>query len=222
RPAFAAAWEVDQFDWPKTCDELLAKSGQEFQLAAARFKAATAEGLRVLAVTSLMRREGRSTVAMSLARAAANEGVRVALVDADLDHPQLGLSVGFEATSGWSEAVTDNLPLGETAVSSVSDRLTLFPLVSGQSRRPLALNSPSVTELIDELTRCFELVIIDMGPLTGPAERGFEGGLRCPLDAAILVRDVRLTSHDQAVHAARQLRHAGVGAVGIVENFVLH
>ena len=49
RPAFAAAWEVDQFDWPKSCDELLDKAGQEFQLAAARFKAATAALVKALA-----------------------------------------------------------------------------------------------------------------------------------------------------------------------------
>ncbi len=73
-PSFAPAWEVDAFRWPSLCQELdqqtqgrLTQSGEELCLA-------TREGLRVVAVTSSQREEGRSTLALSLARSAARAG----------------------------------------------------------------------------------------------------------------------------------------------------
>lgn len=219
RPVFVAAWEVDAFQWPSGCNELLESCHDEFHLAAARFRTATIEGLRVLAVTSLLRREGRSTVAMALARAAAMEGIRVALLDADLDHPNLGSALGFQASVGWPDVLRENIPLSEAAVNSLADRLTLFPLANPPRRWPMALNTPEVSRLLRDLGQTFELVIVDLGPLAGPASRGFEVGDSCPIDAALLVQDVRITTSDQARISAYGLRQAGIGAVGIIENF---
>ena len=52
-------------------------------------RALEADLAEILAVTSENASQGRSTVSLCLARSAAKSGLRVALVDADLHHPDL-------------------------------------------------------------------------------------------------------------------------------------
>jgi hypothetical protein len=66
----------------------------------------------------------------------------------------------------------------------------------------------------------FELVIIDLGPL-GPGEGiAFPPGEKCPLDATIVVRDLRFASTSESQDVGERLYEAGVEAVGVAENFV--
>ena len=67
----------------------------------------------------------------------------------------------------------------------------------------------------------FDLVIVDLGPI-GPGERiAFPPGEACPLDATIVVRDLRFASVTESHEVGERLYDAGVEAVGIAENFVI-
>ena len=71
-------------------------------------------------ITGARRGEGRTTLALCLARCAAQAGVSTALVDADLKNPQLGSRLGMETPCGWLQVVAGKAPLSEAAVSSLS------------------------------------------------------------------------------------------------------
>jgi hypothetical protein len=58
-----------------------------------------------------------------------------------------------------------------------------------------------------------------MGPVGSSERRMFEAGVRCPVDAAIVVRDLRVTGEESEYAIGARLRAAGVKSVGIVENF---
>ena len=57
---------------------------------------------RAVLVTSALPGEGKSTLTLSLARAAAAEGLRVMVVDADLRRPTLHELVGLKPGAAWS------------------------------------------------------------------------------------------------------------------------
>jgi hypothetical protein len=63
-------------------------------------------------------------------------------------------------------------------------------------------------------------VIVDLGPLSPGSEPLFPAGESCPLDAAVVVRDLRYASLAETKAIGQRLHAAGLEAVGIAENFV--
>lgn len=213
-------WEVDRFHWPRTCQKLLAEEGGYLRQAGQKLVAAVRDGLRILAITGSRRGEGRSTLALCLARVAAGAGLNVVLMDGDFARPQLASKLGLEVAYGWQEAALGAIPLSEAAIKSLDDGLTLMPLKSGPRTRSLSLADPRVTATLRAAAATFDLVVLDLGPV-GPGEQlVFPPGEVCPLDAAIVVRDTRLTEPAESEAVGRMLQAAGIEAVGIAENFV--
>jgi hypothetical protein len=108
-------------------------------------------------------------------------------------------------------------PLSEAAIVSVEDKFAFFPWTSSSGVK--SLNDPRATRVLREIAKAYSLVILDLGPVPGRETRLFEDGDNCPVDAAILVRDLRWTSALEAQRVAAQLTAAGVASVGIAENF---
>jgi Mrp family chromosome partitioning ATPase len=220
RPA-APLWEVDRFHWPKTCEKLFADDQGYLAQAGSKLSAAVQDGLRVLAITGTRRSEGRTTLALCLARAAAQAGIQVAVMDADFARPQLASKIALEVAYGWQDAAIGRIPLSEAAIKSLQDGVTALPLESALVTRGLSLADPRVTATIRAAAATFELLILDLGPL-GPGEHlAFPPGEACPLDAAIVVRDLRFATATESGGLCEMLQDAGVEAVGIAENFVI-
>lgn len=217
---FAAVWEVDQFAWTEVAESLTQQAEEAIQDAGVHLRAACREGLRVLTITSSGRGEGRTTVSICLARAVAASGIRVAILDADLDNPDLAAQLGLDVTCGWDEVVLGRLPLDEVAVHSIRDRITVIPLLRSPGIKEFELNDRRVTELIRMAAEQFDLLLIDMGPLGTADRRMFESGENCPSDAAIIVHDLGAKPAEPAPTIGARLRAAGFKSVGIVENFV--
>jgi Mrp family chromosome partitioning ATPase len=214
-------WEVDRFHWPRTCEKLLADSDGYLATAGEKLLAAVQDGLKVLAITGTRRGEGRSTLALCLARAAARTGIEVAVMDADFLRPQLASKLGLETAFGWQDAALGKIPLSEAAVKSLADGITVMPLESAPVTRRLSLADPRVTATVRAAAATFELLILDLGP-SGPGQQVlFPRGESCPFDAAIVVRDLRFTAADEAEAVGEMLHAAGIEAVGVAENFVV-
>lgn len=218
-PKFCPDWEVDHFAWPEICTRLLAAEATYFQHVGEKLSEATAREHHVLMIAGSRRGEGRTTLTLCLALCAAHAGVPVALLDADLKNPQLGPRLGMEIPCGWSEVLRGAAPLHEAAVASVADQVTLFPL---REELPAALEpgDPQLQALLLEIATHYPLVLVDVGPLGAEDRHPFAGDDGCPVNAAIVVRDLRNTTEHKALATARQLQHSGIPAVGIAENFV--
>jgi Mrp family chromosome partitioning ATPase len=212
-------WEVDRFLWPVTCEKLLQDEAY-FAEAGEKLLAATRDGLKSLAITGSRRGEGRSTMALSLARSAARVGLSVAVVDADFARPQLAEMIGLEVSHSWEEAALGKIPLSEAAIKSLEDKITVLPLDASAAASSLSLADPRVTATLRALNATFDLVILDLGPLTPGNEPLFPAGEACPVDAAVVVRDLRYASLSEAQAIGSRLHAAGLEAVGIAENFV--
>lgn len=214
------AWEVDAFQWPRSCEIAWDGAREEFDSLGEELVQVNAHGLRVLGVTSAAAHEGRTTLTMCLARAAAEQGLRVALLDADLENPQLAPVLGVDVRHDWTEVISEALPIEEAAVSSITDRLTLVPLLAGAAGRANLLRLPQFQQFVAELSESCDLVIVDLPPLDSKALPTARPGHASPLDAVLLVRDVRQTTVEQLREARRRLDASGLPTVGVIENFV--
>ena len=208
-----AVWEVDVFDVPATVADLFFE-GRLFQQIAKRMSDAVSTGLHSILVTSTKAGEGRSSVAIGFAMAAAAAGIRVALVDADTEDPTLADDLRLQLEYGWIDTVRGGLPIKEVAVHAVEDGVTLIPLMPPHGRT--AATGFEIVQLAELLKNRFELVVID-----GPA--GNSPNIhQCAsvVDSAVIVRDASRTDTLAINEFSYRLRESGAQGVGIVENFV--
>ncbi len=137
--------------------------------ALARLLAVLDEGAVVL-VGSTLPGEGRSTVAVALARAAALEGLPTVLVDADPLRPVLRQRLGLPRGPGLSEVLRRGL---EPRALLCDDPLTPLRVLPGMAHAGQAdglLAGEGVARLFQQLRRDFRLVVVDSAPLGGAAE----------------------------------------------------
>jgi capsular exopolysaccharide synthesis family protein len=126
-------------------------------------------GLAVVAVSSPMAGDGKTTTAINLAGALAQTvDARILLVDADLRRANLGAYVGLEGHEGAGlVGAILNPSLGLESVTQTLPHLNLSILTAG--RRPSApyevLKSARVGELLAEARRKYDYVIVDTPPL---------------------------------------------------------
>jgi Mrp family chromosome partitioning ATPase len=215
KPEMEVLWEVDRYLFPPMTDRLL-RNYAYFTQAGAKLKHAAEAGLKVLGITGIDRAEGRTTLAICLARAAAQSGMRVGLVDCDFENPSLAMNLGLEIDQGWRHILAGKVSLQEVAIRSVEEGITLFPLTAKDARSGLSLLDPRVQTIIREAAEYVDLLILDLG-VWHEAKIATETPL--PFDAAIVVRDCRHHELNDVQPTAKLLQAAGVEAVGIAENF---
>jgi Mrp family chromosome partitioning ATPase len=218
---FVPAWEVDAFRWPDLCAQLDEASGRKLTRSGDELYMAMQDGLKVIAISSAARQEGRTTIALSLARSAAAAGCRVALLDADGANPELARQLGLDAPCDWQQIKRRRQPLCEAAVASLDDRVTLLPLTVPDDAWSGRLDDPTLTLVLQELKRSFDLVVVDAQPVAASDARVAEATSPCEVDMVLVVRNIQTTPQDACLSTVARLRAMGVRAVGVVENFIV-
>jgi capsular exopolysaccharide synthesis family protein len=120
---------------------------------------------QVVLVTSASAGEGKSTVALNLAKGLAEIGRKTVLVDFDLRRPTMHQLFGVELSPGIGDLLSGIVdPLDAVHPSSVEN---LFVLSAGAwSNRGLSgRHDEPIRRIIGELREAFEQVIIDAGPV---------------------------------------------------------
>jgi len=226
----SAAFEVDHFSWPDLCDTLLEKRSGDFDQLVGQLVTESALGRKVVAITGSRRGEGRTTLALALARRLAATAVKVVLVDADFEVPQLAARLGTTVQSGWENVLADGLPVWDGLVESLNDRLALLPLAprpTNTAGHPIAAefvtkHSDAIRQHLDALRKEFDVVLVDAGAVKAARPDAKPRGplaLAGSLDAAITVSDARTAVPGRIADLHRRLLEANIIPLGIAENF---
>ncbi|MEL6930776.1 MAG: AAA family ATPase [Cyanobacteria bacterium J06600_6] len=180
--------------------------------------------LRSIAITSAISGEGKSTVALNLARASASMGRKVLIVDADVRSKVcLTESLGLESEVGLKNLLNQpnsSLALEHVRKSPLDDNLYILSsgfseLMSQESSRLLA--SGEMFLLMEELKENFDLVIYDMCAVVGYADVNLLAG---KTDGVILVTGLGKIDQTLLTRAVEQLKMASVPVLGIAANNV--
>ncbi|HEX5204943.1 polysaccharide biosynthesis tyrosine autokinase [Paractinoplanes rhizophilus] len=171
---------------------------------------------KILAVTSAMPGEGRSSAACGLAILFAEAGQRVLIVDASLRRPRLAAFLGRDGAPGLATVLVGAATLDQV----LQPWGTGLWLLAGGHRPPNPselLDSPKMAELIDELRGRFDKIILDSPPLL-PVTDGAVVAARA--DGAILLVRARRTTPAQVTAAMRALAAVDAKVLGTVFTMV--
>ncbi len=124
------------------------------------------KGRQVLSVTSSIANEGKSTIAANLAISYAMSGKRVILIDADLRRPSQQEIFGYDPEHpGLSEILLDRCRWKDALERTRWNTLRILPAGHAAPNPGKLLSSKKFKSLLQTLTECYDLVILDTPPI---------------------------------------------------------
>ena len=172
---------------------------------------------RSLLVTSAMPGEGKTTTAAHLAAAHAEQGKRTLLIDGDLRRPSIHRNFNLPSVVGLSNTLLGEIPWRE-AVLAVEGLPDLHILPAGPpSRRASDLIGRGLTEVLEEASAEYDLIVLDAPPLLGFAEPLH---MAAAVDGVVVVARAGQTSRKAVASVLATLNRLRAKVVGVVLNEV--
>jgi polysaccharide biosynthesis transport protein len=179
--------------------------------------AAVTRQLDTLMVTSAISEEGKTTVAVELARVIAMAGRRVILMELDLRRPGFASHFDLDPRGGITSVLTHQAPLADLLEEPIPELPNLSVLPAGRlPQNPSEmLTSPRVAEIIADLASRSDMIIIDAPPLNPVADT--QVLLNNPaIHATLVVARVNRVKRDEARRAKSILARHMIEPVGLV------
>jgi polysaccharide biosynthesis transport protein len=172
---------------------------------------------RVIGFTSSLPREGKSTIAASLALLLAQAGARVILVDCDLRNPSLSRRLAPNADHGILEVTAGRTTLKNALWTDQSTNLTFLPAVTNNPRICSSdiLSADATAKLFENLQSKYDYVLVDLAPLMPIVDTR---ATRAFVDCYVCVIEWGRTTSDAVKYAFRDAHNISENMLGIVLN----
>jgi Mrp family chromosome partitioning ATPase len=160
--------QTELWAWPPIVQKLLnCPAGTEINRLAGRLtQLAEERGLRCLALSGTGRLAGRTSLVLTLARSLAeNCSARVAVVDADFEHPDLARMLSLRPHSGLWDVACERKLRSSPRTMLIPGKLAVVPLVARISLDAVDRRKISVLQSFWRALRSgYDLILIDAGP----------------------------------------------------------
>ncbi|MGI8761674.1 MAG: polysaccharide biosynthesis tyrosine autokinase [Jatrophihabitantaceae bacterium] len=169
---------------------------------------------RIIAITSSIPSEGKTTVAINLASTLAEAGFSVCLVDADLRRPTVAKVLGLLSPVGLTSVLIHQIELSEAMQHAGS---SLYVLTSGPTppNPSEVLASSYVRDVIRSLLDKVDYVVLDTAPLLPVADGSEVAALA---DGTLLVARYRETTDTHIKRGVQTLKRVDAKLLGVVMN----
>jgi len=156
------------------------------------------DGLRSVGVTSSLRGEGRTTIAIATALVLAEYGLNTILLELDLANPELAQRLAVARFPGLGDLAEGRAILTDT-IRPVVAGLSIIPAGVVQGSIPRALSQLSKTEVLDTLVSEGHVIVADLPPLLGNSAGRQAAGLMADVILVVRARVVPASSIIEAV-----------------------
>jgi capsular exopolysaccharide synthesis family protein len=173
--------------------------------------------IKTLLFTSATAGEGKSTTASHLAYANAEQKQRTLLIDCDLRRPSQHRMYGIGLGLGLSNVLNGELSWREAVMQAQGNPYLNVMTAGAPNRRAADLLGSAIGAMLEEISREFDLVILDAPPLLGFAETL---QIASAADGVVLVTRAGETNRKAVAAAVSTLHHLRSNVVGLVLNQV--
>jgi succinoglycan biosynthesis transport protein ExoP len=171
---------------------------------------------KVLLITSSVPAEGKSTVAVNLAIAMAQNGAKVIVVEADMRRPTLMRHFRLKGDSGLSSVLADAVSLDDAIIGGItSANLDVLPAGPVPPLPSELLGSAKFDSVLNELRARYDVVLIDSPPalmLTDAISIGSKA------DAVLWIVRAGRATRAHLARAAQQIHRNRLPLIGYVLN----
>jgi capsular exopolysaccharide synthesis family protein len=171
----------------------------------------------VIMITSARPSEGKTTVAANIGWAFSSLGDRTVIIDCDLRRGRVHQAAGCSNHPGLTALLTGKASLKDCLQKSEADNLWILPrgpVIAGTTE---LLNSQVFSNVLTELKRDYDRIILDTPPVLGLSETAF---LQNHADGVVLVVKANATPRKDAEDAFSSLLRLGAHFFGLVLNGV--
>ncbi|KST63644.1 GumC family protein [Mastigocoleus testarum] len=173
--------------------------------------------LKVIAITSSVSGEGKSTVAANLALTMAQMGTKVLLIDGNLRSPCQHKIWDLDNNEGLSNIILEDSDIAQV-ITKVADNLNVLTSGTVPSNSASLLDSKRMTALIKSFNDGYEFVIIDAPALTVGADAAILGQM---VDGVLILVRPGVVNSVNANITRELLQQSGQNAIGQIVNGVV-
>jgi succinoglycan biosynthesis transport protein ExoP len=182
-----------------------------------RYLGAAMDWMKVLALTSAVPGEGKTTITYHLGVILAELGQRVLVIDGDLRQPTLHLLAGIPNDRGLSTVLTSDSAWYSIVQPGEIQGLDLISAGPPPTNPVALLSSKKMQQLIHEWRQTYDHVLLDTTTVAGVADTQTVGSY---VDSMIFIAGMDCGTHEEIVHALEVLRRNQCTLAGVVANFV--
>jgi capsular exopolysaccharide synthesis family protein len=171
--------------------------------------------LTSLMVTSASPSEGKTTIAVHLAIAHAQQKHKTLLIDGDLRRPGVSTKLNIDVQSGLAAALQNGLQWREKLVKiEPLQELDILPC-GHTNRRAADLIGSALPRILEEAAGSYDLIIIDAPPLLGFSE---PLQMAAAVDGVVIVAKAGHTNRKAVASVVNTLQRVRANVVGLVLN----
>ena len=174
------------------------------------------ENLKVLCVTSSGPLEGKTTTSCNLAETFAQSGHRVLLIDGDLRKPRVHKVFRLSGSKGITNLLAGQMNL-EEVTHLVGSGLNVIPCGPIPPNPSELLGSKRMKELLDELKKHYDIIIIDAPPVGVVTDSAI---LSTIVDGTVLVVASGKTEIENGRRAKQLLENVDARILGVVMTMI--
>ena len=135
------------------------------------FKLRHSPGCRALLITSPNPDEGKTTIALNLAAAFAQNHLKVALIDADLRKPKIHKALGVNSDGGLTDLLEKQTPFQQVLHADIGGLGFDFLSCGSASHHPTEiLGSKEMKDLLENLKKSYDIILMDSPPYLAVAD----------------------------------------------------
>jgi exopolysaccharide transport family protein len=173
---------------------------------------------KVVAITSALPDEGKTTISACLARVAAMSGQRVVVVDCDLRKQSINDVLDVESDTGILQVLAGEVPWRAAIIRDESTDAHILPVATSGFTPRDVFGSEAMKKLLTELRANYDLVVLDCAPILAIAETRI---VVQHADAVVLVARAGRSATGAVRSAIMQTEAAGGKVLGVALNCVL-
>lgn len=167
---------------------------------------------KVVAITSALPGEGKTTTTYSLGRISAMSGSRTVIIDCDLRRRLLTKAAAPEAAKGLLEVLAGECQLDEALVEDAERGLHIMPVVESQFTPRDVFSSEAFKAFLAVLRQRYDLILIDTAPVLAVTDTRV---IAARSDAVIMSVKWKTTPREAAASALEILRDVKANVLGV-------